>query len=573
MPPIGEAVAPGNAAFEVPADGVLPLFLTSMTQDLFKVRTGEDVTPERPAKVVPKADLLADIQARLAISDFQPAKAQILPPPSQVEEQPHKPKKPLPKTWVSLGSDKEMEEETVKSNRDLIYTRMSRRRREFGTPTAFSDKSSADAPSTECKSFRDAAYEFDRVELHVSVQAVASRVDRAVQTRWNPPANFSSQYEPLTMQEDESMRHLRSTELSDFVQETIATMDRVLRQNSLLDLFTDDFLSLGDEDAVLEKNVQTNLQEYQSFTDLRFSKDKSISCIDWHPTQKDIIGVACVVRRTLAERIEIGFPVRSRQALILIWGFHDPIHPQLILEAPDDVNCFQFNPADPNVIAGGCVNGQVLLWDISEHHERIASAAERGKGGAPTTSAADSARTAAGAGAADEHSGTARNDRMSVDGVPVVRHAAATSIELGHRGHVCFQSIFSLTTPMGGHVMRWLGAEQITNSGEVVENPEGATRQLVTCSLDGQVAFWDTRGKRDLRQLDLVWKPFLRVPLSSVDNTFDYGLMKVSLHPPNSTRGEASTESDKPQSREKTAEKGKEPLVSSKFFVGTEVNV
>lgn len=28
------------------------------------------------------------------------------------------------------------------------------------------------------------------------------------------------------------------------------------------------------------------IQEYQSFTDLQFSKEKSITCIQWHPTIK-----------------------------------------------------------------------------------------------------------------------------------------------------------------------------------------------------------------------------------------------------------------------------------------------
>ena len=44
---------------------------------------------------------------------------------------------------------------------------------------------------------------------------------------------------------------------------------------------------------------------------------------------------------------------------------------QLLLEAPDDIYSFQFNPSDPNIIAGGCYNGQVVLWDISAHADRL----------------------------------------------------------------------------------------------------------------------------------------------------------------------------------------------------------
>lgn len=62
---------------DLPADpltGIYPLFLTSMTQDLFKIKTGEDVTAERPMKVIPKADILADMYTRAAISDWSPLK-------------------------------------------------------------------------------------------------------------------------------------------------------------------------------------------------------------------------------------------------------------------------------------------------------------------------------------------------------------------------------------------------------------------------------------------------------------------------------------------------------------------
>jgi WD40 repeat protein len=41
------------------------------------------------------------------------------------------------------------------------------------------------------------------------------------------------------------------------------------------------------------------------------------------------------------------------------------------LEAPDDIQCFQFSPTDPHVIAGGCINGQVVMWDIKEYEDRI----------------------------------------------------------------------------------------------------------------------------------------------------------------------------------------------------------
>ena len=46
---------------------------------------------------------------------------------------------------------------------------------------------------------------------------------------------------------------------------------------------------------------------------------------------------------------------------------------QILLEGPDDISCFKFNPTNPNIIAGGCINGQLVLWDISEYESKLSS--------------------------------------------------------------------------------------------------------------------------------------------------------------------------------------------------------
>lgn len=37
---------------------------------------------------------------------------------------------------------------------------------------------------------------------------------------------------------------------------------------------------------------------------------------------------------------------------------------QLLLEGPDDILAFEFCPSDPNIIVGGCINGQVLRFPL-----------------------------------------------------------------------------------------------------------------------------------------------------------------------------------------------------------------
>ena len=51
-------------------------------------------------------------------------------------------------------------------------------------------------------------------------------------------------------------------------------------------IFPDDYNDLIDVDGVFGNKADNNLKEYQSFTDLEFSKNKSIAQIDWHPSIK-----------------------------------------------------------------------------------------------------------------------------------------------------------------------------------------------------------------------------------------------------------------------------------------------
>ena len=70
-------------------------------------------------------------------------------------------------------------------------------------------------------------------------------------------------------------------------------------------------------------------QEYQSFTDLQFSKSKTVTHIDWHPTINGIVAVAVAEKYLLDERIDHAAHIIMTPSLVLIWSFADPIHPQV----------------------------------------------------------------------------------------------------------------------------------------------------------------------------------------------------------------------------------------------------
>lgn len=44
-----------------------------------------------------------------------------------------------------------------------------------------------------------------------------------------------------------------------------------------------------------------------------------------------------------------------------LFVFHFLFFLQFLLECPDDILAFQFSPSNPNIIVGGCLNGQVIF--------------------------------------------------------------------------------------------------------------------------------------------------------------------------------------------------------------------
>lgn len=76
QPPATEGEESGAQQSKVPP-GIVPLFLSSQTQQIFECVCDEHVSKENPNKLIPKEKFAEDIQNRAAVSDFQPLKKKI----------------------------------------------------------------------------------------------------------------------------------------------------------------------------------------------------------------------------------------------------------------------------------------------------------------------------------------------------------------------------------------------------------------------------------------------------------------------------------------------------------------
>ncbi|NXH20470.1 WDR63 protein, partial [Bucco capensis] len=544
---------------------IFPLVFTTKTQDIFNCRADEDVTEENCFKLIKKEDIIQDLKTRDAISDFHPvkkivleypgeellvvfdakfqygqnfylvaseeAKENLLKPPETAEEEKEKEEKgeetlevhpykpPVHKPWVSLGSEKEVEEESVKEAVPKIKYMISRVRRKFGAPITFTDRNASHVEDSyvECTPYQDKSFSIKMLEKDLGIQMVPKLREASTQTKWTYPKNAATQYFPRQLSNEEKEESLSSKKLKEFLTSVHLRMEIALQQNEIMNAFFDDWKALAEDERSSAGKPYVYLKAYQSFTNLHYLKNRTISCICWHPTIYGIIAVSARGQLSHEEQVNLSDKSLLHQSFIAFWSFSDPLHPQLMLECPEDIYCFQFSPSDPNIIAGGCINGQVVLWDISQHEEKL-----------------QNAKTVA-----EENEVTAVNMvNASVPNIlqyiylsvgengtelPLVRYCAVSSIQYSHKKTVTD--------------IHWLSDYLEENRmGANAENRPETCVQLITCSPDCSILFWDIpatrlpqqssseKTKEDIfhmppdvpdtsKHLDLCWKPLTKINL------------------------------------------------------------
>ncbi|NXS38255.1 WDR63 protein, partial [Pomatostomus ruficeps] len=559
---------------------IFPLLLTAKTQEIFNCRPDEDVTEENCFKCIKKGDIIEDMKTRAKTSDFHPlrkvileypgeellvvfdpkfqygqnfyvvaseeAKENLLKPPATAEEteeteenreetlEVHKP-------WVSLGSEKEVEDESVKERDTKIKYKISRARRKFGAPIAFTDKNASDEKDSyaECTSYEDNTFSIKMLERDVGVQMVPKVKEMSTQTKWTYPKNASTQYCPRQLSKEAKAESLSSGTLKEFLTSVHLRMAIALQQNEIMNVFLDDWKALAEDETSSGGKPDVYLKAHQSLTDVQYLKNRTISCVCWHPTIYGIIALSAREQPSYDKQVNLSNKSLLHRSVILLWSFFDPICPQLVLKTPEDIYCFQFSPSDPNIIAGGCVNGQVVLWDISKHEKKLQNAKPVAD---DITDSSEGKPTAAAAGVTEVILGLMVGWRVQeFPSKPLlVRHCAASSILYSHKKPVTD--------------MHWRPCDFADNQkGGTIENRDENYLQLVTCSPDCSILFWDIPSiehrekflsekikeeKRSYmspdvpdtdKDLDLSWKPLIKIDLRERDTNTEYGPTRINF--------------------------------------------
>ncbi|KAF6260876.1 WD40-repeat-containing domain protein [Scenedesmus sp. NREL 46B-D3] len=441
---------------------------------------------------------------------------------------------------------------------------LSRPRRGCGAPLALSDAPAAElwaSNAMEARPFKDANYDLRSAEAAGGGSAGARRTVWLQRQLWRlrhastratggrpRPGSVQTAAQQLPVEHLEQL--LGSQGFAGFLESVIPRLDEALLQNAVADVLTDDLELLADEEGEGLAGSSSSgpnggsraaggggggrqehvLTEAQSFTDLTYSKNKVVSAICWVPNRKGVVACACTDPASQTERLaSMG---RLSPAYILIWNFRDPIHPEYVLESPHEVFCFQYNPANPDIVVGGCYNGQLIVWDTAglESGRHGVGAAGGAAAGGGRGGVAGSASGAAGwEDSAGEEAAT-----------PVIRHKYMSSVEHSHTSavaDVCWLpgievdrtgKMFPIRANSAGTSAQSLLRSGTLGAAALASQAAGSSVPRDCCFFasiapDGKVLFWDVRvdkllkkGSKRVDDAELVWKPMHSVHLLSV---------------------------------------------------------
>lgn len=142
------------------------------------------------------------------------------------------------------------------------------------------------------------------------------------------------------MEEADKQKILESESLATFLKESLPQLEIAIQQNLIFNAFDDDWLLLGEEMSSIGGPGEINLKEYQSFSDIHNSKNKVVTCVQWHPKLNGIVAMSLAENYSFYDRMDNLSKTVIAPSLILIWSFVDPIQPKVIFLFNKRINLF-----------------------------------------------------------------------------------------------------------------------------------------------------------------------------------------------------------------------------------------
>ena len=351
--------------------------------------------------------------------------------------------------------------------RDRLAVEVSRPKKLLRMPYRFNNRDADVGGVQEFRAHKDPHFISIR-ESDIGIQAAPSHENAFAQTTWYRSINKAVQYQAALVK-DEPKDGDAKDELCLFLENATIKIELALQQNETVDIFHETFRMTGDEEGLEGPQTENELREIKNFADPTYSKLKVLPAIDWMPKTPGMVAVSAVRNLSFDQRVTLSG--QTNTAYILLWDFRQLVRPQILLQSPYEVFTFRFNASHPNIIVGGCVTGQIVLWDISDAMTAVARKGNRGS----STSGGNTSNNGGGSNQPQDN----EEDDASI--APVIpKHVS--NVDHSHKRAVAD--------------LMWLPPHtQFNHRGQLVSVDflDGNSHQFITVAGDGQVMVWDTR--------------------------------------------------------------------------------
>lgn len=196
------------------------------------------------------------------------------------------------------------------------------------------------------------------------------------QTYYNRSTNASTTYDAKDFYGEVAAGLAKDQKLGKrldaFIDRVAPRVERQLQSNEIINVFQDDFEQLGDElTASSSANNTVNAVPRQFYDQDSNSKYRNVTCIKFHPTKPHLVAMSIVESLDFEQRAEVMGKSFESQVLILNFSDVQVINAQYALQTPVEISAIEFAPENPKVLIGGCINGQLISWDLNSTEHKI----------------------------------------------------------------------------------------------------------------------------------------------------------------------------------------------------------
>jgi len=361
---------------------------------------------------------------------------------------------------------------------------ITRARAQFGKALKLSDSGEN---LQNCRPQKDPNFALQRKELEIGVQAVKETRSSSCQTTWFRPVNKSTQYSPADFLKGErhSLGYDQVDALSAFLSSVSVSVEEALQTNETVDIFQEEFSSLGMDDSGAVSEATSNMKEHRNFHDVTYTRGKRIEWVEWIPNSSEMLACSYCDNLPFAERLE--HSGKATVSTILIWSFQDSLSPHAILLSPWEVPVFKFYPGNERYVVGGLSSGQFIVWKLSDADLGLA--------------------------ARDRTRNSIEEEKTTT--IPNIPYKLISVIDDSHKKAVL--------------AIEWLPPnleiERRGRGASMKDEKDAPTKYFLSTAGDGQVMIWDfTSCIEGLNEFDFMWRPTHRIQLQRQDSGTEMGL-------------------------------------------------